>query len=136
MKLRTGLFAAGAAVLLAGCMMDEEPELSVEGQTRLAAELEGYAADGPAVNCVRTPDLQGNRSVGDNVIVFSGSGGRKWVNHTSGSCPNLQFGRALRFQTTMTQLCSGDIATVFDPATGVEYGGCALGEFTPYRRVR
>ena len=26
--------------------------------------------------------------------------------------------------------------SVFDPATDVEYGGCALGEFTPYRRVR
>ena len=31
----------------------------------------------------------------------------------------LEFGRALRFRMTSPQLCSGEIATVFDPATGM-----------------
>ena len=136
MKSTILLAASGAAMLLAGCMMDEEPRLSAETESRLAAELEGYVPDGSAVSCVRSPDLQGNRSIGPDAIIFSGSAGRKWVNHTRGSCPSLEFGRALRFRTTSTQLCSGDIATVFEPTTGIEYGGCALGDFTPYRRVR
>jgi hypothetical protein len=85
---------------------------------------------------VRSPDLQGNRTVGPDTIVFSGSAGRKWVNRTRGSCPSLEFGRALRFRTVSTQLCSGEIAAVFDPTTGIEYGSCALGDFTPYRRPR
>ena len=136
MKSTILLAASGAALLVAGCMMEEEPGLSAEAQSRLAAELEGYVPDGPAVSCVRSADLQGNRSMGPDAIIFSGTGGRKWVNHTRGSCPSLEFGRALQFRTTSTQLCSGEIATVFEPTSGIEYGGCALGDFTPYRRVR
>ena len=136
MKAIISLAAAGAATLLAGCMMDDQPGVSAEARSRLAAELDGYVPDGPSVSCVRSPDLQGNRTVGPDTILFSGSAGRKWVNHTRGSCPSLEFGRALRFRTTSPQLCSGDIAAVFDPTTGIEYGGCALGDFTPYRRAR
>jgi hypothetical protein len=117
-------------------MTDEPPEVSAQAQSEMMAELDGYAPDGPPVSCVRSPDLRGNRSVGRGAIVFSGSGGRKWVNETRGSCPSLEFGRALRFRMSSPQLCSGEIATVFDPGTGMEYGGCALGDFTPYRRVR
>ena len=126
--------AIAAAGGLAGCAATESPEVSAAPDRRLIAELDGYEPAGPAVNCVRMPDLQGNRSVGRDAIVFSGSGNRKWLNRTRGSCPSLEFGRALRLRTTSTQLCSGEIASVFDPSTGVEYGSCALGDFTPYRR--
>ena len=136
MKVKTLIAAVGATGLLAGCMTDDEPDVSAQSQSSLMAELDGYAPTGPAVSCVRSRDLQGNRSVGRDAIVFSGSAGRKWVNHTRGSCPSLEFGRALRISTPTGQLCSGEIAAVFDPATGVEYGACALGEFTPYRRTR
>jgi len=135
MNVKLMLSAAGAALSLAGCAFSDDRDHSAESESRLMAELDGYVPDGPAVSCVRSPELQGNRSVGRDAIVFSGSAGRKWVNHTRGSCPSLEFGRALRFRMTSPQLCSGEIATVFDPATGMEYGGCALGEFTPYRRA-
>ena len=128
------LAAAGAAVLLAGCTAEENRPLSAEAETRLAAELEGYVVDGEPVSCVRSPDLQGNRSVGRDAIVFSGSAGRKWVNHTRGSCPSLEFGRALRTRSPSTRMCQGDIATVFDPVSGIEYGSCSLGDFVEYRR--
>ena len=136
MKVKFLIAAAGGGLFLASCAMSGDPRVSAESESRLLAELEGYMTDGPAVSCVRSPELQGNRTVGRDAIVFSGSAGRKWVNHTRGSCPSLEFGRALRFRMTSPQLCSGEIATVFDPATGMEYGGCALGEFTPYRRAR
>ena len=136
MSARILFAAAGAATLLAGCTTGEDPDLSTEAESRLIAELEGYVPDGPSVSCVRSPEVQGNRTVGRDAIVFSGSAGRKWVNRTRGSCPSLEFGRALRFRMTAPQLCSGEIAAVFDPATNMEYGACALGEFTPYRRAR
>ena len=135
MRTMTMLAATGAAALVAGCMTDEEPELTAEAQSELAAELAGYSSAGPPVSCVRMRDLQGNRSAAGDVVIFSGSGSRLWVNRARGGCP-LNDGRALRFQTTQTQLCSGDIATVFDPVSGVEYGGCTLGEFEPSRRTR
>ncbi len=63
-----------------------------------------------------------------------GEGGRLWVNHPPAGCPDVTGGRALQIQTTVTQLCRGDIAQVFDPLTGISYGGCGLGDFTPYER--
>jgi hypothetical protein len=136
MKAMKILAAAGAAALVAGCMVDEEPELTADAQSELAAELAGYVQDGEPVTCVRTPDLGGNRSVGENVIIFDGHGGRKWVNHLRNSCPSLDADRALSFRMPTTQLCRGEIVSVVDVQNNIDYGGCTLGEFTPYRRAR
>ena len=76
MKVKFLIAAAGAALSLAGCAMSDDPELSAESESRLMAELEGYVPDGPAVSCVRSPYLQGNRTVGRDAIVFSCSAGR------------------------------------------------------------
>ena len=123
------------AAALAGCMAttDQGAEMTAETQSELATAVAGRTA-GPAVTCVNQRDLRGNRSAGD-AIVFEGTGNVLYVNRPAGGCPSLNLGRALRTRTTSTRLCSGDIATVFDPVSGIEYGGCGLGEFTPYRRV-
>jgi hypothetical protein len=82
-------------------------------------------------------DLRGNRSVGEDVILFDGrSRDVVYVNRPAGGCPELNSGRAIVTRTTSNQLCRGDIAVVFDTQSGMEFGGCGLGEFTPYRRVR
>lgn len=125
-----------AAGLASGCTADEPIETAAADEARLAAQLAGYEPAGPPVNCVSLRDLDGNRSAGEGAIVFAGRGGRKWVNRPAGGCPSLEFGRALRTRTSSTQLCRGDIATVFDPVARIEYGGCGLGDFEPYRRVR
>ena len=124
------------ACLAAGCTTDEPVETTADDEARLAAQLAGYEPAGPPVSCVNMRDLQGNKSAGDAAIVFDGPGGRKWVNRPAGGCPSLEFGRALRTRTSGSQLCRNDIATVFDPVSGFNYGGCGLGEFEPYRRVR
>lgn len=132
------LFIA-AACLAAGCTTDEpgdRVEMRADDEARLAAELRGYERAGPPVQCVSTRDLRGNRSAGETAIVFSGNGGRKWVNRPAAGCPDLRFSRALKTRTIGTRLCAGDIASVFDPLTRIEYGGCGLGDFEPYRRVR
>jgi len=128
------LFAS--ACLAAGCTTDEPVETAAGDEAKLAAELRGFEPSGPPVTCVNMRDLQGNESAGEAAIVFDGNGGRKWVNRPAGGCPTLAFGRALRTRTTSAQLCRGDIATVFDPVSGSEFGGCGLGDFEPYRRVR
>lgn len=128
-----------AACLAAGCTTDEpgdRVDMRADDEASLAAQLRGYERSGPPVQCVSTRDLKGNRSAGETAIVFSGTGGRKWVNRPAAGCPDLRFSRALKTRTTGTRLCSGDIATVFDPLTRMEYGGCGLGDFEPYRRVR
>lgn len=125
-----------SACLAAGCTTDEPVETAANDESKLAAQLAGYEPAGPPVSCVNMRDLHGNKSAGEAAIVFDGPGGRKWVNRPAGGCPTLEFGRALRTRTSSTQLCRNDIATVFDPVSGSAFGGCGLGDFEPYRRVR
>ncbi|HLL32262.1 MAG TPA: hypothetical protein VK403_14835 [Allosphingosinicella sp.] len=132
------LILLASACLAAGCTTDTDDrvDMAASDEASLTAQLRGFEADGPPVACVNLRDLQGNRSAGETAIVFSGIGGRKWVNRPAAGCPDLGFGRALKTQTTSTRLCRGDIATVYDPINRTEYGGCGLGDFEPYRRVR
>jgi uncharacterized protein DUF6491 len=125
-----------SACLAAGCATNEPVESAADDEAKLAAQLAGYEPAGPPVACVNMRNLQGNKSAGEAAIIFDGIGGRKWVNRPAGGCPSLEFGRALRTRTSSTQLCRNDIATVFDPVSRTEYGGCGLGDFEPYRRVR
>ena len=132
------LLLIASACLAAGCTTDSEDrvDMAASDEASLSSQLSGYEPDGPPVQCVNLRQLQGNRSAGETAIVFSGSGGRKWVNRPAAGCPDLSFGRALKTRTTGTRLCRGDIATVFDPVARTEFGGCGLGDFEPYRRVK
>ena len=132
-----------AAILVAGCTSSGGPEASPPAQTRaaeheadLAAALSGRIA-GPPQDCVSEADLGGNKSYGRDVILFSGrTDDVVYVNRPTAGCPGLDFGRAIKIKTPAARLCRGDIVTLFDPVSGVEFGSCSLGEFTRYRRAR
>lgn len=121
--------------LAAGCVPAEPVELSAAEQNELSVALAGRAP-GPAVSCVSLRDIRGNRSVGEGAILFEGVGGTVYVNRPPAGCPDLRETRTLITRTTTGQLCRGDIATVSDLTSGMQYGSCGLGDFTPYRRIR
>lgn len=128
------IIALSAAALTVGCMAERPMEMSAEAQSRLAEELAGRV-EGPTQHCVSRRDLRGNRSVGEDAIIFEGrSRATIYVNRPRGGCPSLDQGRALLIRSPSPQLCAGEIATVFDPVSGIEFGSCGLGEFTEYRR--
>jgi hypothetical protein len=129
------IIAFAAAVAAAGCAAAGPVETSADDESKLAAELAGYEQTGPEVSCISMRNVRGNRSVGQAVL-FTGNGGRLWVNRPAGGCPDVRSDLALRTQTTTSQLCRGDIAHIFDPVNGIDYGACGLGNFTPYRRTR
>jgi hypothetical protein len=116
-------------------MAQEPVELTADAQAELARELAGRTAGDP-VPCLNQRDIRGNRSVGEAVLLFDGPGDLVYVNRPAGGCPSLDHGRALSTRTMGTRLCRGDLARVFDPTSGIEYGGCSLGDFVPYRRER
>ena len=133
MKLSTKFIVPlAAAACFSGCA-PQEPLVDAPPGPALAEALAGRTAGTP-VPCVSQRDLRSNRSVGD-AILFDGPGDLVYVNRPAGGCPSLDFGRTLITRTTSSRLCRGDIATVADPVSGVEYGGCALGDFVPYRRA-
>jgi hypothetical protein len=131
-----------AVVVAAACTHGGQPETrlrtqaqAAEDEAKLAAALSGRIA-GPAQDCVDERDLGGSESYGGRVILFRGpTDDVVYVNRPPAGCPGLDSGRALRVRTPAARLCRGDIATVFDPVSGADLGGCSLGEFTAYRRA-
>ncbi len=112
-----------AALAVAACAPAdpmERADRAAMNESRLAQELRGRTA-GPPVSCVNQRLLGGNRSVGEGVIIFQGAGNNiVYVNRPPAGCPELDSGRALQTRTTSTQLCRGDIVTVFDPVAGFQ----------------
>jgi hypothetical protein len=125
--------------LAAACTADAGPraeEASARAQTRFAQLTEGRVA-GPPQSCVSLRNLHGNESAGEGAIIFrTSSRNLIYVNRPPAGCPELDSGRSIKLRVSSTQLCRGDIIQVFDPVTSFSYGGCGLGDFQPYRRVR
>jgi hypothetical protein len=129
-----------AAVLAIGCTHGGRTATSTsisgvtaQDENALAGAL-GDRTAGPAQECISEPDLAGNRFFGRGLILFrSGTNDVLYVNRPPEGCPGLNAGRAIKTRSTSTRLCRGDSVTVFDPASGIEFGNCTLGEFTPYR---
>ena len=136
------IIISAAALASAACAYNASPEASARYEARQAEKdvqlteaLRGRTAGEP-VACVNERDLGGNRSYGEGAILFRGrTNSVVYVNRPPAGCPDLSYGRALKIRTPSTQICRGDIVTVFDPVSRVEYGGCGLGDFTPYRRA-
>ncbi|MFN3389916.1 MAG: hypothetical protein ACK40O_13420 [Allosphingosinicella sp.] len=120
-----------AALGLAAACTAEGIEPTASEEAALAGELSGMVA-GETRACVPSRDLRGNRSVG-GAIVFEGPGDTIYVNRPDAACTGIRHGRAISTRTTSSQLCRGDIVTIFDPVSGAQFGGCGLGDFTTYR---
>lgn len=135
--IRIALAAAAAAAALSGCAVSRDGPVPTDpdGDALLSDLLAGKTQREP-VSCVRQQDVRNIRSAGNNRIVYDGPGGTTYVNHATGSCPLIQPWHAIRHRSISTNICSGELIRVFDPQTGIEFGGCTLGEFVPWRRPR
>jgi hypothetical protein len=122
-----------AALAACTASADDRVEASAAEEAALGEALGGRTAGRP-VSCVRQQDLRNSRGAGPGTILFDGPGDLVYVNRTLSACPAIRPWYAIRHRTTQTAMCTGELIQVFDPANGVEYGGCTLGEFTPYRR--
>jgi hypothetical protein len=98
----------------------------------IAAAMRGRTAGAP-VACIDRVGLRNTRAIA-GALLFEGPGGIVYVNQGVAGCRALAFGGAFRTGSPTGRLCRGDIVTAFEPVSGAEYGGCALGEFVPYRR--
>lgn len=122
------------ALLGAACAPQEPPAMTARQESDFQKVIAGRTA-GPPQSCVNMTQLRGNRTYGEGVMVFDGTTNSViYVNRPPNGCPELKWSRALRTRTSTNQLCRNDIVTVFDPTSGIEYGGCGLGDFVPYRR--
>jgi hypothetical protein len=132
------IFLFPLVALAAGCMAERPLERAdARTESLLAEALHGRVSAGPPQSCVQQRTLGGNRSAGEGAIIFDSMGrDLVYVNRPAAGCPEIRSGRAIKVRTTSAQLCRGDIVEVFDPVSGIGFGGCGLGDFEPYRRVR
>ncbi len=141
--MKTTLVLLSAAILAVACThvggtatKAATQSTAAEDEAALATALVGREAGLPQ-DCVAELDLGTQKAYGRNVIVFAGRNGDDvlWVNRTLSACPDLT-GRSLKTRVPATRLCRGDNVIVYEPASGIDFGSCSLGQFTPYRRVR
>lgn len=133
--MRIGLLFVGAAAV-AGCAPTAPVERTAEARTHLDKVLAGRVA-GPPQNCINQFRARDMITIDDNTVVFK-VGSSYYRNDFRGTgCSQLSRpGAAMVTRTPSgTQLCSGDIVTVNDTASGMMLGSCAFGEFVPYRKV-
>ncbi|MBA3675997.1 MAG: hypothetical protein H0W74_01155 [Sphingosinicella sp.] len=129
------IFLIFPLAILAACQPAGPVEMSAAEQGDLAEALRGRTAEA-TVSCIDQRNAGGNRSIGEGIVLFGDRGDKIiYVNRPAAGCPIIDSSRALVIRTTSNRLCRGDIASVVDPGNGFGYGGCTLGEFTPYRRV-
>jgi hypothetical protein len=119
-------------LLAAGAAAPDPPDRAGPTPSAIAQAMRGRTAGAPLA-CISRIGLRNTRTIA-GAMLFYGPGGTVYVNEGVAGCRALAFGRAIRTGSTGPRLCRGDIVTAFEPVSGVEYGGCALGEFVPYRR--
>lgn len=87
-------------------------------------------ATGEARTCIPSRANVATRQSGDSVLMFRA--GSNWFrNELRARCPWMRDDRILIFRSTTTQHCELDPFEIVDPVSGINYGICALGRFTP-----
>jgi hypothetical protein len=99
---------------------------------RQALALQGKALGKPQ-SCLTTRQIEDINAVSDRVVLFHLKNGRTYRNDLPAACPQAtRSGTAFSYRTTVSRLCAVDVLQIAEPASGFAYGGCPLGEFTPY----
>lgn len=107
-------------------------------EAELAEALEGYVAGEPT-DCLPTGFQQSRASstmIGNRTILYRLNANTIYRNDPPGGCGGAGLNTALVTQTPVGRSCRGDILQVIDPVNRINVGGCSLGTFTPYTRVR
>ncbi len=139
--IRLKSLACAAAVLaLAACANPA----ATGGAQSASSNLNGHAANlpaaksvGPSVSCIPLATVRESRVRDDWTIDFK-AGGKLWYRSVLPyRCNGLGFERAFTYNTSIAQLCSQDIITVFQQSgNGGPRGSCGLGQFQPVELVK
>ncbi|MFN7398382.1 MAG: hypothetical protein ACK5SX_04785 [Sandaracinobacter sp.] len=90
-------------------------------------------AKGEPRTCIPNRTNVSTKAAGQSVLMFRTGGGNWFRNELRARCPVLRDDRILIFRTTTTQYCELDPFDVVDPISGINFGICSLGKFTPVK---
>lgn len=126
-----------AATALAACTptADQRARMASDdaaAQTHLARKLAGLVP-GAARTCLPPTQTTQVEAYG-RTLLYTVTGGLKYRSDTNGGCENLSRGDILVTISNGSGVCQGDIARTVDRLARFTTGGCAIGEFVPYRK--
>ena len=110
--------------------------LTAPALARDARRIPDATPDGKPESCISLTSIQASHVRGDQVIDFEMRGGRIYRNTLPQSCPGLGFEERFSYKTSLSQLCSTDIITVFTTNPPMRGASCGLGEFQPVKLAR
>lgn len=87
---------------------------------------------GPAVNCIPLTGIEETKVRSDRVIDFiMRSRDRVYRVTLDQPCPELGFEQRFLYETSLSELCSADIITVFHTSPPMRGASCGLAPFQP-----
>ncbi len=106
--------------------------LATPGLARDRRGLVEATPTGPAVSCIPLTGIQETRVRSDQVIDFIMRGRDRVYRVTLDQpCPELGFEQRFSYETSLSQLCSADIITVFHTSPPMRGASCGLAPFQP-----
>jgi hypothetical protein len=93
---------------------------------------------GPPVSCIPLSSIRSTAVRDDRTIDFMMRGNRPPTYRVvlPQACPDLGFEQRFAYATSLSQLCSSDIITVFSTAPVMRGASCGLAPFQPITLVR
>jgi hypothetical protein len=125
------LACAAAVLALAACTNPAGTQSANTSANGHAANLPAAKPVGPSVSCIPLASARESRVRDDWTIDFK-AGGKRWYRTVLPyRCNGLGFERAFSYATSISQLCSADIITVFQQSGGGSgpRNSCGLGQF-------
>jgi len=94
--------------------------------------MKTYEKTDTVESCVQLNRIDQTRILDKKNILFEMDNRTRYLNTLPHNCPGLTPYRAISYKTSINQLCSTDIITVFEPGLPApnSYGSCGLGKFT------
>ena len=136
-QLSKTAIACTAAAFIAGCgataMDDRAAAISPKNVEKLDRQLANKVAGEP-INCIPMRNADEAIRISDDILLYRVSSRLVYRNNLAPSCSGLARNSDIMVvRSISSQLCDGDIINLVDRTSGSSYGGCSLGEFTPYR---
>lgn len=122
-------------ILIAGAVAaaPHAATLAQEGDEVLD-KLSQYERTGESKACLPLRRIKDTKVIDDGTLLIEVSGGEMYLNELRGRCIGLKSEERFVHQSSLSQMCRGDIIRVLD-SFGNERGGCGLGNFEKLSKI-
>lgn len=122
--------AMGAVLALAGCA-DTGVRRELGALERDVSRVPAATPIGAVQSCIPLSSIRESRVRSNRVIDWIMNGGTVYRTTLDQDCPSLGFEQRFSYATSLSQLCSTDIITVFSTTPVQRGASCGLAPFQP-----